>query len=81
MLARAGGRLVIYSTEAEKQAAVVASIVPESVIAFSLEDPRVFVEKDGSDLGIEVAPENLAYLIWTSGTTGMPKVCYSRSMA
>ncbi|MGI9355006.1 MAG: non-ribosomal peptide synthetase [Rhizobiaceae bacterium] len=32
-------------------------------------DPRA----DGSDLGIEVAPDSLAYMIYTSGSTGKPK--------
>lgn len=75
MLSRAGGRLVIFDTEECKGAAFRDEVIPEGIIAISLEDPRLDDEKDSSDLNLEIPPEDLAYLIWTSGTTGLPKVC------
>ncbi len=30
-------------------------------------------DSDGSDLGIDIAPDSLAYMIYTSGSTGKPK--------
>lgn len=74
MLARAGGRLVIFDTEERRKAALEDEVVPDGVLAFSLEDPRLAEETDGSDLRLEIPSNHLAYLIWTSGTTGLPKV-------
>lgn len=74
MLARAGGRLVIFDTEERKASALRDEVVPEGVITISLEDPIIAEELDDSNLNLSIPPNHLAYLIWTSGTTGLPKV-------
>ncbi len=49
---------------------------PENLAILALDDPRLNDQLDSNPL-VDISPSSLAYLIWTSGTTGLPKVSES----
>lgn len=70
MLARAGCRLVMTQPATTTLQQALAS-QPEVQALFV--DASYGQEHSGTDLGIEVAPDQLAYIYFTSGSTGEPK--------
>ena len=51
--------------------------VPEGLGVLGLDDARI-ERQSGTKPVVRTGEEDLAYLIWTSGTTGAPKVCFVR---
>nr|Q52US9.1 RecName: Full=Nonribosomal peptide synthase fso1; AltName: Full=Ferrichrome A biosynthesis cluster protein fso1; AltName: Full=Ferrichrome A synthetase [Omphalotus olearius]AAX49356.1 putative peptide synthetase [Omphalotus olearius] len=70
LFARAGGPVVLISSNTEFSH--IKAALPGGLDIFSLDDPRLNDQPDSAPV-IETTPSHLAYLIWTSGTTGLPK--------
>jgi non-ribosomal peptide synthetase component F len=75
LLVRARGRLVLFATEEEKKTAITADVIPEGMETLALDEACVVNAEEGPLAG-GAEPNGLSYLIWTSGTTGAPKVSY-----
>src|SRR5881394_3542656 len=71
MLARAGCRLVL--TERGSTAMLDQALVALPGVTMLCIDAIYADGHDGADLGIAVAPDQLAYIYFTSGSTGEPK--------
>lgn len=71
MLARAGSRLVM--TQPAAPAALQSALSSQPAVQTLVVDTAYGQEHSGRDLGIEVAPDQLAYIYFTSGSTGEPK--------
>ncbi|KIY67738.1 putative peptide synthetase [Cylindrobasidium torrendii FP15055 ss-10] len=70
LIARAGGPLVIVQNQENFQRLQV--VRPDGVEMIAMDDRRLLVCDDEAPI-VNVSPSHLAYLIWTSGTTGLPK--------
>ncbi|MFB6519245.1 amino acid adenylation domain-containing protein [Streptomyces sp. NPDC056401] len=70
MLARAGCTLVITEPAATTLQSAVAS---QPAVRLLFADTANGREHAGTDLGIDVSPDQLAYIYFTSGSTGEPK--------
>lgn len=51
-------------------------ILPDGLSLLALDDPQLVGQSEETP-SVDTQPHHLAYLIWTSGTTGLPKVCIS----
>ncbi|MEU9253729.1 amino acid adenylation domain-containing protein [Streptomyces sp. NPDC048270] len=71
MLARAGCGLVLTQPAATAHVRQALASQPEVRVLFA--DTVYGQEHSGTDLGIDVAPDQLAYIYFTSGSTGEPK--------
>ncbi|MFD3698884.1 amino acid adenylation domain-containing protein [Streptomyces sp. NPDC058646] len=71
MLARAGCRLVV--THPAATTALRSALAPRPEVQVLFVDATFGQEHSGADLGIDVAPDQLAYIYFTSGSTGEPK--------
>ncbi|MGW7434500.1 non-ribosomal peptide synthetase [Streptomyces sp. NPDC054849] len=71
MLARAGCRLVM--TQPATTAALQPALASQPAVQTLPVDTACGQEHPGTDLGIDVAPDQLAYIYFTSGSTGEPK--------
>ncbi|KIK50220.1 hypothetical protein GYMLUDRAFT_51337, partial [Collybiopsis luxurians FD-317 M1] len=70
LFARAGGPAVLICNCAELSR--IKAAVPDDLDIVSLDDVRLDEQPDDAPV-VETTPNHLAYLIWTSGTTGAPK--------
>ncbi|MBT2449266.1 amino acid adenylation domain-containing protein [Streptomyces sp. ISL-43] len=71
MLARAGCGLVM--TQPAVTATLRPALASQPAVRTLLVDTAYGQEHSGADLGIDVAPDQLAYIYFTSGSTGEPK--------
>ncbi|KAF9077098.1 hypothetical protein BDP27DRAFT_1414219 [Rhodocollybia butyracea] len=67
---RAGGPVVLISNRSELSKIRIA--LPDSLDVLSLDDPRLDDQHNTAPV-MQTSSDHLAYLIWTSGTTGSPK--------
>ncbi|EJD35974.1 acetyl-CoA synthetase-like protein [Auricularia subglabra TFB-10046 SS5] len=74
LLTRAGGPVVLVGTAAERDALVADNALPtdRAVTVLAVAD-IIAQETDKPVVECGARPSTLAYLIWTSGTTGAPK--------
>lgn len=71
MLARAGCRLVM--TQPAATTTLQPALASQPAVQTLFVDTAYGQEHSGTDLGIDVAPDQLAYIYFTSGSTGEPK--------
>ncbi|KIK69417.1 hypothetical protein GYMLUDRAFT_152778 [Collybiopsis luxurians FD-317 M1] len=70
LFARAEGPVVLIRNSAELPR--IKAALPDDLDIVSLDDVRLDEQPDDAPV-VETTPNQLAYLIWTSGTTGAPK--------
>ncbi|KIK54505.1 hypothetical protein GYMLUDRAFT_249438 [Collybiopsis luxurians FD-317 M1] len=70
LFARTGGPVVLIRNCAELPR--IKAALPDDLDIVSLDDVRLDEQPDGAPV-VATTPNHLAYLIWTSGTTGAPK--------
>lgn len=71
MLARAGCRLVM--THPAAPTTLQTALASQPAVQTLFVDTAYGQEHSGTDLGLDVAPDQLAYIYFTSGSTGEPK--------
>ncbi|KAF9033277.1 acetyl-CoA synthetase-like protein [Hymenopellis radicata] len=70
LFSRAGGPVILVRDTSAL--ATYEGARPENLVMLALDDPRLSDQPDSNPV-VDISPSHLAYLIWTSGTTGLPK--------